>query len=93
VALDGTKTHAHAIRHRAVSYQHAGKLEAQLKAEVGMLLAEAEAADKADVPNGMSIPEELERRDERLKKLAEARRKIMARANKRLARECCVPRV
>jgi hypothetical protein len=29
-----------------------------------MLLAKAEAADKADVPDGMSIPEELERRED-----------------------------
>ena len=87
VALDGTKIHANASRHRALSYEHAGKLEAQLKAEVAVLLAKAEAADTADVPDGMSIPEELERREERLKKLAEARTKIEARASERLARE------
>jgi transposase len=87
VALDGTKIHANASRHSALSYEHAGKLETQLKAEVGMLLAKAEAADKADVPDGMSIPEELERREERLQKLAEARTKIAARASERLARE------
>jgi hypothetical protein len=46
---------------------------------VGELLAKAEAADKADVPDGMSIPEELERREQRLKKLAEARAEIEAR--------------
>src|ERR1700730_2217491 len=87
VALDGTKIHANASRHRALSYEHAGKLEAQLKGEVAVLLAKAEAADKADVPDGISIPEELERREERLKKLAEARTKIEARASERLARE------
>jgi len=48
VALDGTKIHANASRHSALSYEHAGKLEAQLKAEVEKLLAKAEAADKAD---------------------------------------------
>ncbi len=48
VALDGTKIHANAS-HSALSYEHAGKLEAQLRAEVGKLLAKAEAADKADV--------------------------------------------
>ena len=62
VALDGTKIHANASRHSALSYEHAGKIEAQLKAEVADLLAKAEAADQADVPDGMSIPEELERR-------------------------------
>src|ERR1700729_4105748 len=34
VALDGTKIHANASRHSALSYEHAGKIEAQLKAEV-----------------------------------------------------------
>jgi hypothetical protein len=87
VALDGTKIHANASRHSALSYEHAGKLEAQLKAEVGVLLAKAEAADKADVPDGMSIPEELARREERLKKLAAARTKIEARAKERFERE------
>ena len=51
------------------------------------MLAKAEAADNADIPDGMSIPEELARRDERLKKIAEARTKIEARAGERLARE------
>jgi hypothetical protein len=78
---------ANASRHSALSYEHAGKLEAQLKAEVKMLLAKAEAADKADVADGMSIPEELARREQRLKKLAEARAKIEARASERFARE------
>src|SRR6516165_429077 len=60
VGLDGTKIHANASRHSALSYEHAGKIEAQLKAEVADLMAKAEAADAADVPDGMSIPEELE---------------------------------
>jgi hypothetical protein len=59
VALDGTKIHANASRHSALSYEHTGKLEAQLKQEVAELLALAESEDRADVPDGMSIPEEL----------------------------------
>ena len=55
MALDGTKIHANASRHSALSYEHAGKIEAQLKAEVAELMAKAEAADQADVPDGMSI--------------------------------------
>ncbi len=54
VALDGTKIHANASRYSALSYEYAGKLEAQLQAEVAELLAKAEAADKADVPDGTS---------------------------------------
>src|SRR5271154_2069765 len=45
IGLDGTKIHANASRHSALSYEHAGKIEAQLKAEVADLMAKAEAAD------------------------------------------------
>jgi transposase len=87
VALDGTKVHANASRHSALSYEHAGKIEAQLKAEVAELLAKAEAADQADVPDGMSIPAELARREKRLETLTAARAKIEARAKERFEQE------
>src|SRR5271157_433655 len=87
VSLDGTKMKANASKHKALSYGHACKIENKLKVEVAELMKKAEAADKADIPDGMSIPEELERREERLKKLAEARTKIEARAGERFARE------
>ena len=87
VALDGTKIHANASRHSALSYEHAGKIERQLKAEVADLMAKAEAADRADVPDGMSIPEELARREARLAKLAEAKATIEARAKERFERD------
>ena len=87
VALDGTKIHANASRHSALSYEHAGKIEAQLQAEVAELMAKAEAADQADVPDGMSIPEELARREARLAAIARAKATIEARAKERHARE------
>lgn len=87
VALDGTKIHANASRHSALSYEHAGKIEAQLQAEVAELMAKAEAADQADVPDGMSIPDELARREQRLAEIAKARATIEARAKERQARE------
>lgn len=55
-----------ASRHSALSYEHAQRLEAQLQAEVAELLALAEEADQAERPDGLSIPEEVERREERL---------------------------
>jgi transposase len=79
VALDGTKVHANASRHSALSYGHAKKLEKQLKREVQQLLKLAEQADAADLPDGMSIPEELERREARLAAIAEAKQKIETR--------------
>jgi transposase len=87
IGLDGTKIHANASRHSALSYEHAGKIEAQLKAEVADLMAKAEAADAADLPDGMSIPDELALREERLRKIAQARATIEARAKERHARE------
>src|SRR5919112_585163 len=42
VALDGTKIHANASRHSALSYEHAGQIEAQLRAEVPEVLARRE---------------------------------------------------
>ena len=87
VALDGTKIHANASRHSALSYAHAGQIEAQLRAEVAELLAKAEAADGADLPDGLSIPEELARREQRLAEIARARAVIEARAKERHARE------
>jgi transposase len=83
VALDGTKLHANASRHSALSYGHARKLEKQLRREVQQLLRLAARADDAEVPDGMSIPEELERREQRLAAIAEAQAKIEARVQER----------
>jgi transposase len=94
VSLDGTKVHANASRHSAMSYGHAKKLNAKLKAEVAALLKRAEAAK--DLPDGLNIPQELSRREQRLAAIAAAKAKIEARvkaeaeaayAAKRAARE------
>jgi transposase len=87
VCLDGTKIEANASRHSALSHGHIEKLEAQLKAEVQELLALAEQADQAELPSGVSLPEELKRREDRLAAMAEAKAKIVARAEERYERE------
>ena len=87
IALDGTKIHANASRHSALSYGHAQKIEAQLEAEVKELLARAEAADQEPLPEGLSLPEELSRREERLAAIRQAKAQIEARAAERDARE------
>jgi transposase len=87
IALDGTKIHANASRHSALSYGHAQKIEAQLEAEVKELLARAEAADQEPLPEGLSIPAELARREERLAAIREAKAQIEARAAERDAQE------
>ena len=79
VSLDGTKVHANASRHSAMSYGHAKKLEAKLKAEVAELMKWAEATNAKDLPEGLNLPEELSRREERLAAIAAAKAKIEAR--------------
>jgi transposase len=87
VSLDGTKIHANASRHKALSHGHAEKIEAQLQAEVQQMLALAEAADQSAVPDGVSLPAEIKRREDRLAAIAAARAKIEARAKERTERE------
>lgn len=87
IALDGTKLHANASRHKALSHGHAVKLEAQLKAEVAELLRLAEQADRHDRAQGADLPAELARREERLARIAEAKVEIEARARQRFEKE------
>ncbi len=54
IALDGTKVGANASKHKALSWRHANKIEAQLRREVQTLLVLAENSDRAAVPDGMA---------------------------------------
>ena len=87
VAVDGTKVLANASKHASVSYEHAGKSIQQLDLEVKELLAKAEQADSTPLQEGLSIPQEVQRRQERKAKLAAARAEIEARAKARAAAE------
>jgi len=83
VSLDGSKVKANASKHKALSYEYASKLETQIKAEVEQLLQKAEAADVVDIPDGLDIPAELERREERLAAIQAAKAEIERRAAER----------
>jgi len=87
VSLDGTKVKANASKHKAMSYAHAQKLEAQLKAEIDTLLQKAQESDEAEENDGMEIPEEIARREKRLARIQEAKAKIEARAKERYEEE------
>lgn len=87
IALDGTKVHANASRHNALSHGRATQLEEQLKREVAELLRRAEQTDKAEQHAPLDIPAELARRETRLAAIAEAKAEIERRAAERLARE------
>ena len=85
VAVDGTKVLAHASKHSAVSYEHAGKTIAPLDWEVKELMVKAEQADSTPLQEGLSIPEEITRRQERKAALQKARAESEARAQARYA--------
>lgn len=87
VSLDGTKIKANASKHKALSWEYANRLEEQLKAEVEELIRLAEEADQRALPEGMVIPEELKRREERLAAIEQAKQEIQARAQERFERE------
>jgi hypothetical protein len=89
LALDGTKLRANASRHKAMSYERMVKTEARLEAEIAelrrnvrALLEEAEAVDAAEDERygpdrrGDELPEELQRREQRLAKIREAKQAL-----------------
>ncbi len=87
ISLDGTKVKACASKHRALSWEHANKLEEQLKAEVAELMRLSEEADHTPVADGLDIPAELARREHRLESIAKAKAELERRANERHERE------
>jgi transposase len=82
VALDGTKIKANASKHKAMSYGHMKKEEERLIKEIETLVREAERLDQEEDKHygkkrrENTIPQELLRREERLKKIREARQAI-----------------
>jgi transposase len=87
IALDGTKIVANASKHKALSWEHANKIEAQLREEVQLLLKLAEDSDSRPVNDGLDVPAEIARREQRLGAIAQAKAKIEQRARERHAVE------
>jgi transposase len=98
VAIDGTKIKANASKHKAMSYDRMQEKENQIKAEVKQLLEQAEAADaEEDARHGKDLrgdelPEELQRRESRLKKIREAKKAVEARAREKAKSEGTDPK-
>jgi transposase len=93
IALDGSKVKANASRHKAMSYDYMLKEEQRLKKEIKALLAQAEEADEAEDQTfgrerrGDELPEELARRQSRLKKIREAKAALEAEAREQARAE------
>ncbi len=79
VAIDGSKIAANASKHQAVSYGRAGEKIIRLEEEVQALLAKAEGADSTPLQDGLSLPQEIARREARKAKLEQARAALIER--------------
>lgn len=65
ISIDGTKIKANASKHAAVSYKRAGEMIAQLEQEIEELVRKAEDADSAPLDDGLVLPDEIKRREDR----------------------------
>jgi transposase len=89
ISIDGSKVHADASKSHAVSYGRLTELEAQLQQEVQELFTLGEQADQGEVelPERLDMEKELAIRQERLVKLAQAKRVLEERAKERYEAE------
>lgn len=82
LSLDGSKIHADASKSKAVSYGRLKELETTLREEVARLFALGGQADQGEVelPESLSLKDEIAFRKERLENLAKAKAVLEARA-------------
>ena len=82
VALDGTKIKANASKHKAMSYQRMKEEEQRLEKEIQQLIEKAQQTDAAEDElygpdkSGDELPPELQRREQRLEKIREAKQAL-----------------
>jgi transposase len=85
VAVDGSKVKANASKHKAMSYGRMKQEEKRLRKEIRDLLGKARKTDAQEDKRygrdrrGDELPAELSRREERLQKIQEARKRLEAR--------------
>jgi len=85
VAVDGSKVKANASKHKAMSYKRMKEEEKRLRKEIRELMAKASKADDAEDKRygkdrrGDELPAELSRREDRLRSIRAARKRLEAR--------------
>ncbi len=87
VSVDGTKILACASKHRAMSYGHVEKQLVLAEEQIAELLAKAEDADSTPLQDGLSVPEEIKRREDRIAKIKVAKTEMEERAQARYEEE------
>jgi transposase len=93
VAQDGSKILANASKHKAMSYKRMKEEEKRLRKEIEEMLKRADAIDAEEdelygVGQGeFELPDELKRRKDRLKKIAQAKKALEDEARKQRAKD------
>jgi transposase len=89
ISLDGSKIHADASKHHAVSYKRLLELETHMRQQVSELFTLGEQAEQGDLtwPSGFNVADEIAFRQERLQNLAKAKAVLEARAHERYVAE------
>ncbi len=87
LAVDGTKILANASKHSAVSHGHAVGQMQLLAEQIAELLQKADTADSTPLEDGLTVPQEVARWEDRLEKLRQATAQIQARAQERQREE------
>ncbi len=87
VAIDGTKILANASKHSAMSHGHLEKQMDLAEEQIAQLMAKAEDADSTPLEDGLSIPSEIKRREDRIAKLKKAKIVMEERAKARFKEE------
>lgn len=82
VSVDGTKIDANASKIKSLRYDRIGTLREKLAGDIAELVAKAEAADGADIDDGLSLPEEIARREQLKAKLDAAAKRLEEAAGK-----------
>jgi len=76
VSVDGTKIDANASKIKSLRYDRIEVLRAKLEADIAALVAQAQAADQLDIPDGLNLPDEIARRQSLKDKLDAAAKRL-----------------
>jgi len=82
LALDGTKVQASASKHKAMSHERMLRAEKELEKEINALIRRAEILDAQEDKRygkgklGSDLPDELQRRQDRLARIRQARKEM-----------------
>jgi transposase len=93
VALDGTKVQASASKHKAMSHERMLRAEKELEKEINALIRRAEILDAQEDKRygkgklGSDLPDELQRRQDRLARIRQARKEMEAETAAAAARQ------